>query len=87
MANARKCDNCGKYYEPYASEGPIKHVRDVNNDILDLCPGCLKAANEALEKNRNQIPVAPVIDPGGVFTYRAKTVYTILGRPITNHVT
>lgn len=45
MSLAKKCDRCGKLYEPYSTgENSIRLIR--NYKILDLCPECMKAFNE-----------------------------------------
>lgn len=39
MANVKKCDHCGTYYDK-SSEG-YSYVRLDNNDVIDLCPECM----------------------------------------------
>jgi hypothetical protein len=55
MANAKKCDRCGNFYEPYKGvrmkkNGTIYsvnrlHLASFCNDVtFDLCPSCVKAS-------------------------------------------
>lgn len=41
MSDAKKCDRCGRFYDPYKA----KYVLITNNfnNIKDLCPVCNKA--------------------------------------------
>lgn len=48
MARVRKCDRCGKYYEPKCGVTPVIGVTEFNMDndqenseeYFDLCPEC-----------------------------------------------
>lgn len=52
MAAARKCDRCGKLYEPYNLKDDSKHINGIifvnvdeqrkyyDHGIIDLCPDC-----------------------------------------------
>ena len=63
MAAARKCDICGKLYEPYGLKvgdtNGISFVRIdwnrnyTNQNILDCCEECLNAIEELI-KNRKE---------------------------------
>lgn len=39
MSNAKKCDRCGAFYEPYYQSIIIKS-NEVNAKTIDLCPVC-----------------------------------------------
>lgn len=62
MANAKKCDICGKYYDIYNSKLMDKKangmqfiIKDTYNNvficdnILDLCPRCMESINEHIK--------------------------------------
>lgn len=63
MALARKCDVCGKFYEPYGlqvgDKNGIKFVRTnsdltiSNLDKLDCCKECLAAIEDAIENRKD----------------------------------
>lgn len=40
MSNAKKCDRCGAFYEPYKSTVIIQKVTGVRMITMDLCPVC-----------------------------------------------
>lgn len=52
MAAARKCDRCGKLYEPYNLRNDSNHINGLifvnvdeqrkyyNHGVIDLCPDC-----------------------------------------------
>lgn len=40
MSNAKKCDRCGAFYEPYYPRIFIKKSKEVNAKTIDLCPVC-----------------------------------------------
>lgn len=45
MANAKKCDRCGKYYTPDIESGTLRLVSDSNiwlEEHVDLCNRCIK---------------------------------------------
>lgn len=54
MANAKKCDRCGKFYENYNSRNSEKEINGIitlnidkkdqyfNHGPYDLCPRCSK---------------------------------------------
>ncbi len=39
MSNAKKCDRCGAFYEPYKGQGYLI-MRHNFEDCIDLCPVC-----------------------------------------------
>ena len=57
MAEARKCDRCGKYYDPDTKHGWIR-VRSVINSVedCDLCEDCCEQLSKWLE-NKDMKPV------------------------------
>ena len=57
MANARKCDRCGKFYEQYPKGNKVQHngvqrtYRHKNGNLgyeesLDFCTECMSAFDE-----------------------------------------
>ena len=59
MANAKKCDLCGKYYEWYAPEPRFNAISLarlgvggglISDDYKDLCPDCRDAINDCIKK-------------------------------------
>lgn len=61
MANARKCDRCGRYYDLPRFEPELKAVRYIHmrgNKIYDLCEDCTESLEQFLI---NQADI-----PGGV---------------------
>ena len=40
MSEAKKCDRCGKFYEPYPDRVNIHCYRSKVREWYDLCPGC-----------------------------------------------
>lgn len=40
MSKAKKCDRCGKYYDPYSTE--ILLAEGALQNVIDLCPECEK---------------------------------------------
>lgn len=58
MALAKKCNRCGKYYDPYpaGNRNRCNGIRkcfildngtvSYNNDAIDLCEECMKAFDE-----------------------------------------
>jgi hypothetical protein len=65
MANAKKCDICANYYEPYNTKNNPKKVNGfvfINetedngyyaHGIIDGCPECMKAVKTFVEELRN----------------------------------
>lgn len=52
MADAKKCDRCGIYYERADMEENVYYMRWVDgykSDRIDLCPSCLKAMDRFLK--------------------------------------
>ncbi len=48
MADAKKCDRCGKYYDQEINTNKISRIRTVNYngtvlDGMDLCPECCES--------------------------------------------
>lgn len=41
MSNAKKCDKCGAFYEPYKVHTIILKKDSLSNNGLDLCPDCM----------------------------------------------
>lgn len=61
MANAKKCDRCGGYFDN--SSTGFNHIMldnsnriSTNNKMLDLCPSCMKALMLYLQ---NKAAIAP----------------------------
>lgn len=62
MANAMKCDRCGKLYESYNTKKDSKNINGfipVNLDVdrkhyshgvMDLCPDCMKEFQNWMEE-------------------------------------
>lgn len=54
MAEAKKCDRCNRYYDPYKNDGhdgftfTYDGVADCDL-ITDLCPECMASLNEWYE--------------------------------------
>ena len=60
MASAKKCDRCGKLYEPYNTKNDAKHVNGImtvnidsygeyyDHKPVDLCPKCKDSFEEWL---------------------------------------
>lgn len=51
MANAKKCDKCGKYYDWYQNKNEINSVVMANTDskrhyvlvkLIEFCPECME---------------------------------------------
>ena len=40
MSDAKKCDRCGVFYEPYYPKIIIKKVSGITAKVMDLCPVC-----------------------------------------------
>lgn len=40
MSNAKKCDRCGAFYEPYYPRIIIKKGTETTAKMMDLCPVC-----------------------------------------------
>ena len=55
MANARKCDRCGKLYEGYNTENDSENINGIrtlnidyqrmcySHEAMDLCPECMES--------------------------------------------
>lgn len=59
MANAYKCDRCGRYYEGRSSikNYVIQDFRNRDGDMchaVDLCPECRDRMNEIIDKFLDQ---------------------------------
>lgn len=53
MANAKKCDRCGAYYDPKEELGEVYGVTlnygsEYNNETYDLCDDCVAKIREFL---------------------------------------
>ena len=40
MSDAKKCDRCGSFYDPYSPEITIRKVSAITAKLIDLCPVC-----------------------------------------------
>jgi hypothetical protein len=66
MARVRKCDRCGKYYEPKHDLTPVLGITSFNmdnemvgnEDYKDLCPEC----KESFDTWLNEIGYNDIID-------------------------
>ena len=54
MSNAKKCDRCGKYFEPYST---LISIKKFDRYKFDLCPKCMKAFVRWLNKKQQVIEV------------------------------
>ena len=54
MSNAKKCDRCGKYFDPYLAG---IRVQNPHRNYFDLCPKCMRAFVRWLNKKQQVIEV------------------------------
>lgn len=58
MSYAKKCDRCGKYYEPYDGQQHLRRQHWVNShDAYDLCPKCNGKLVRWMNKHQQVIEV------------------------------
>lgn len=63
MANAKKCDRCGKLYEIPRESRKIGVSRDTNKSgykFMDLCPDCQSSLEDWIERKKTKEPDAPI---------------------------
>lgn len=58
MANAKKCDRCGTYYEQYSRTFLVYNGIPYRGVELDFCPTCYKKI-EAFITNNSDDPTEP----------------------------
>ena len=74
MANAKKCDLCGKFYEHYGSKNPAtfkvtepnildlgyedKDGTDVWSNQIDCCPACMTSIRNHIANLKKENPNA-----------------------------
>ena len=88
MATAKKCDRCGKYYEPYhfnidnnkfmntlviTNENDNKTIDIVNTRQFDLCQDCCEEFIFWL-KNKDARPIAILNNVMGTTTVTSKNI-------------
>lgn len=72
MANAKKCDRCGKLYEIPRESRKIGVSRDTNKsgyNFMDLCPDCQSSLEDWIESKEAKEPAAPIYGVTGI-TYK-----------------
>lgn len=52
MSEAKKCDRCGKYYDPYYTE--ILLAKGALQNVIDLCPECERELTDWLSEGGKQ---------------------------------
>lgn len=52
MSKAKKCDRCGRYYDPYYTE--ILLAKGMLQNVIDLCPECEEQLTDWLSEGGNQ---------------------------------
>ena len=55
MSEARKCDRCGKFYEPYSEKVHIHRYKYASLEWYDLCPECNAGFVKWMNKHRKVI--------------------------------
>ena len=69
MANAKKCDRCGKLYEIPRESRKIGVSRDTNKsgyNFIDLCPDCQSSLEDWIENKEAKEPAAPIYGVSGL---------------------
>ena len=69
MANAKKCDRCGKLYEIPRESHKIGVSRDTNKSgykFMDLCPDCQSSLEDWIENKEAKEPAAPIYGVSGL---------------------
>lgn len=69
MANAKKCDRCGKLYEIPRESRKIGVSRDTNKsgyNFMDLCTDCQSSLEDWIENKEAKEPAAPIYGISGL---------------------